>query len=754
MDKQKFSDKQDLCISEAPPPCEAKCPIHVDVLSMVREIEQDNFSQAYKILARRMPFPRILCRICDHVCEKECSRESAGGCISITELEKAAVKYGFSNSSPGFSIPKNEKKVAVVGGGISGLTAAAYLNKKGYDVTIYEKENRIGGRMWNIPNEVLDGSIINEELKSIYESGIEIKLNTKLTEDQIQLLINEYDAVYAGIGRSINKKIDKDTFETEIKGLFAGGIAANNNTSVILSVSSGKRAAISIDRYVQKKSMRAARENEGAYETPLKLGMNDIHPVPQFHGTDKGEYTREEAKKEASRCIRCKCSECVKVCPHLRKYNTNPKQYIKKINLNEAIILGDHYANKMINSCTLCGLCGEACPNKLNMKDVILETRRSMFERGKMPPSAHDFAIKDMEFSNSEKFALLRNQPDFDKSKFLFFPGCQLSASSPEYVEKSYSYLMSHIDEGIGIMLGCCGAPAEWAGRKKMFEDNLKSIREKWESAGKPILILACATCANMFEKYVPEIKFISLWEVMVKKGIPKENKDSKKMTFTIHDSCTARYNKNIQDSVREIITGLGHKIEELEYTREKTKCCGYGGLVYYANKEQAEDFIKDRINESDKDFVVYCSMCRDLFASQGKRTLHLLDLIFGDDLEKLAEKRGTRLWERRYNRSRLKADILKMYGEDMDDKKNRLDIVLSDEIKDLMEKRWILLQDIEQVIEYAEAAGRKFVNPQNGHYLAKKVLSNVTYWVEYEKKEDKYIVHNTYSHRMEVVEE
>lgn len=753
MDKHK-ADKQDLCISEAPSPCEAKCPIHVDVLSMLNEIEQGNFNKAYKILAKRMPFPRILCRICDHVCEKECLRESAGGCISIGQLEKAAVKYGFSDFAARFAIPKNGKKVAVVGGGISGLTAAFYLYKKGYNVTIYEKENRIGGRIWNFPREVLDESIIEEELKSIYESDIEIKLNTELNERQIESLVNEYDAVYAGIGRYINKKVDKDTFETETKGLFAGGIAANNSNSVIFSVSSGKRAAISIDRYIQKKSMKAARENEGAYDTPLKLNMDDIPPVSKFYGSDKDEFTKEEAQKEASRCIKCKCAECVKGCPHLRRYNTDPKQYIKKINLNEAIILGDHYANKMINSCTLCGLCGESCPNKLNMKDVILETRRSMVDRGKMPPSAHDFAIKDMEFSNSEKFALVKNQPNFDKSKFLFFPGCQLSASSPQYVEKSYNYLMSHIDEGVGIMLGCCGAPAEWAGRKKMFEDNMENIKAKWNSIGKPTLILACSTCASMFETYAPEIKFVSLWEVMVKKGIPQEGKNSKKMIFTIHDSCTARYNKNIQDSARAIITGLGHEIEELKYTREKTKCCGYGGLVYYANKEQAEDFIKDRINESDKDFVVYCSMCRDLFASQGKRTLHLLDLIFGDDLEKLAEKRGTRLWERRYNRSSLKAKILKMYGEDMNDKKTGLDIVLSDEIKDLMGKRWILLQDVEQVIEYAENTGRKFINPQNGHYLAKKVLSNVTYWVEYEKKEDKYIVHNTYSHRMEVMEE
>lgn len=754
MDQQKLLSKQDLCIAEAPSPCEAKCPIHVNVIDMADQIEQGNFSKAYKILAKKMPFPQILCRICDHVCETKCLRENTGGCISIGQLEKAAVKYGSSDPIKSFPIPKNGKKAAVAGGGISGLTAALYLHKKGYDVTIYEKENRLGGRLWNFPKEILPESIIKEELESIYKSDMELKLNTELTRQQVESLVNEYDAVYIGIGKYVGGEIDKDTFETEIKGLFAGGITANNDTSVIFSVSSGRRAAVSIDRYIQKKSLKAARENEGSYETSLRLNTNDIPSVDKVYGKED-EFSREEAVKEASRCIRCQCAECMKACCHLRKYNTNPKQYIRKINHNEAIILGDHYANKMINSCTLCGLCGEACPTNLNMKDIVLETRRSMVDRGKMPPSAHDFALKDMEFSNSEKFTLLKNQPNFDKSKYLFFPGCQLSASSPQYVEKIYNYLIRHTDEGVGIMLGCCGAPAEWAGRKKLFEDSMKNIKEKWSSMEKPTLILACSSCCNIFETYAPEIKFISLWEFIDKNGMPEDSKVNEKMVFTIHDACTTRYNKNIQDSVRSIITRLGHEIEELKYTREKTKCCGYGGLVYYADKEQAEDFIKERIGESDRDFVVYCAMCRDLFASQGKRTLHLLDLIYGDDLEKLSEKKGPRLWERRFNRSNLKAKFLKMWGEEYIDNKNSgLDIVLSDEIKDLMEKRWILFQDVEQVIQNAETTGEKFTNPVNGHYLARKVLSNVTYWVEYEKKEEKYIVCNTYSHRMEVVEE
>ncbi len=754
MDLQNLLCKQNLCITEEPSPCITKCPIHVDVKGMIEEVAKGNFSKAYKILIKKLPFPKILCRICDHICETECLKEGLGGCISINQLEKAVVKYGSVASAKSFPIPKNDKKIAIVGGGISSLTAAVDLDKKGYSVTIYEKENRLGGMMWDFPEEILPKDIIKEELEKLHKSNINIKLNRKISQEQVSLLEEKNDAVYIGIGRKMNIKVNKDTFQSDKQKIFIGGIASDNN-EVIFSVSSGRRAAISIDRYIQKKSLIAARENEGSYSTKLKLNLSEIESVPKVIPISDDGFSEKEAMEEALRCIKCQCIECVKVCSHLKKYNMNPKKYIRQINHNETIIMGDHYANKMINSCNVCGLCGEVCPTNLNMKDIILNTRKSMVKRSKMPPSAHDFALKDMMFSISEKFILSKHQPGFDKSKYLFFPGCQLSASSPDYVEKIYDYLVDSTNEGVGVMLGCCGAPAEWAGREGLLKKRIDDLKEKWNSMGRPIFILACASCCNIFKMYTPEIGFISLWEYIAEKGIPEDNTSNKKRIFTIHDPCATRYDQKIQDSIRKIIITLGHEIEELLYSKEKTKCCGYGGLVYYANKDQANDAIKERIKESDKDYVVYCAMCKDLFASQDKKTLHVLDLIYGEDLEKLSKKKGPRLWERRINRNYLKRKLLKKWGEwEINEKDSKFNIILSEDMKDLMEKRWILLQDVLHVIENAEITGDKFLNPNNNHNLAKNTLDNVTYWVEYEKNEESYIVHNTYSHRMEVVEE
>ena len=93
-----------------------------------------------------------------------------------------------------------------------------------------------------------------------------------------------------------------------------------------------------------------------------------------------------------------------------------------------------------------------------------------------MPPSAHEFALQDMEFSNSEMATLARPQPGMASSKYLFFPGCQLTGSSPDHVKKTYKYLTDRLEGGVGLMLRCCGAPADWAGTRGELVPGLEFI--------------------------------------------------------------------------------------------------------------------------------------------------------------------------------------------------------------------------------------------------------------------------------------
>ena len=179
------------------------------------------------------------------------------------------------------------------------------------------------------------------------------------------------------------------------------------------------------------------------------------------------------------------------------------------------------------------------------------------------------------------------------------------------------------------------------------------------------------------------EIEYISLWEVIDNNTLPKSSLSSKELTLNVHDPCTSRHNDNTQDSVRNILSKLNCKVSELKFSKDKTKCCGYGGLVYFANREQSEDFIIDRINESPKELLVYCTMCKDLFISHNKRTFHILDLLFSDNLEEAGKRKMPSLSDRQHNRMIVKKELLKnIWSEDMEmDNDEKLNITLTDNV-------------------------------------------------------------------------
>jgi len=357
-----------------------------------------------------------------------------------------------------------------------------------------------------------------------------------------------------------------------------------------------------------------------------------------------------------------------------------------------------------------------------------------------------------MEFSNSDHFFTVKPS-DKEKTEYLFYPGCQLSASYPEYVEKAYKYLITNIKEGVGLMLGCCGAPADWAGRLDLMEQSTERLKNAWINMGKPTFVLACSSCCAIFEKYLPDISYISLWEIFERYGLPETAKNGNNHVLTVHDACATRHNKNIHESLRNITHELGYEVHELKYSKEKTKCCGYGGLVYFANREQATDIVSDRINESDEDYLVYCAMCKDLFVEGGKRTFHILDLIFGENMDEIALKKMPNLSQRHANRAQLKKKMLKeFWNEELEmDLNLKNNLVISDRISSIMEERFILVEDVDKVIEASKKTGERFFNPEDGSYLANLRIGNITCWVHYAEREDSFEVLSTYSHRMKV---
>jgi hypothetical protein len=404
----------------------------------------------------------------------------------------------------------------------------------------------------------------------------------------------------------------------------------------------------------------------------------------------------------------------------------------------------------------LCGLCERVCPEDFAVQDLCLEARRSMVRRGKMPPSAHEFALQDMRFSLSERFRLARHAPGRSDNAHIFFPGCQLCASAPGQVRRVYEYLMEVLSGGVGLMLGCCGAPAFWAGREDEFRSVCDGFLEDWKALGQPELIAACSTCFRMFSEHLPQVPTVSLWQAMDATTLPPAVTASIGLRLAIHDPCTTRPYPAVQDAVRRIAKRLGLSAEELTLGRDKTECCGFGGLMQNANPDLSREVAARRARISPLDYLTYCAMCRDSLAAVGKRALHLLDIAFPDAAGPDPAARQRPGWsERQENRARLRASLVKeFWGERADamQEYERITLITAPEVAELLEKRRILVEDVQRVIYEAEKSGSVVVHPQTGRLKASHRPFRATIWVEYSPAPDGYVVHTAYSHRIEVM--
>lgn len=773
MDGQRVKGWEARCIEEQPPACMTACPLHLDVRAMLEKMKTGDFAAAFKVYARVIPFPAILSHICDHPCEAACRRAEAGGAVRIVSLERACVEEAYATMRRTALVSRKPKRVAVVGAGLAGLTAAFDLAMKGHKVTVYEADAHPLERLRCDYVVELPASAIEADLGALTKLGIEIRCRSRVTKGDsplgIDTLAAGHDAVLLALGpgpaldfapavrlTSAGRiDIEPSTRATSHPKVFGGGFhgAPGEVYSPIGSAYDGRRAAASIDRFLQGASLTASRADDGAAGSCLYVNVaahapaSPVEPSAPAHG-----YSHTEAMAEAARCFPCRCMECVKACEYLKHYGSYPKRYVRDIYNNVSIVMGHRKANRMIDSCTLCGLCETLCPNDLSMGEVCLEARRDMVENGHMPASHHDFALRDMALSRSDAVAFARHQPGHTASAMVFFPGCQLAASSPEHVESIYAHLAAKVPGGVGLMIDCCGAPAHWAGRRDLHDEVKAGLHEKWESLGKPEIVTACSTCLKMLGDFHPEMRARSLWNVIAEIGWPDGPRPTLAGPLAIHDPCTGRHATEVQQAVRSLASSLGTEVRELNGA-ELTTCCGYGGLVSFANPEIADKIVDRRINESADDYLTYCAMCRDNFARRGKRAVHLLDLVFpapaGADP---AARPDPGISRRRDNRVRLKVRLLRdLWGEPMTDPVPAVNVIISDYVRADFERRLILAEDVIRTVAHAEATGRKLKDRATGHLVASHREGEFTCWVEYEPTAKGFVVHRAYGHRMQV---
>ena len=188
-------------------PCKANCPAHIDIPQYIRAIKEGDFDKATAIIREKVPFPEVLGSVCTHVCESNCKRNELGEPISICKLKRAAATQdsGAWKEKVHKEVATG-KKVAVIGAGPSGLTAAYYLAKKGHAVTVFEKNEKAGGQCrYGIPSYRLPDDLLDHEIANILEIGIELKTNTEC--QSLEELKKQYDAVLVSIGTHQGTKL-------------------------------------------------------------------------------------------------------------------------------------------------------------------------------------------------------------------------------------------------------------------------------------------------------------------------------------------------------------------------------------------------------------------------------------------------------------------------------------------------------------------------------------------------------------------
>ena len=196
------------CNSNQPVACVKSCPAGVDIPGYIALVQQGRYADAVRLIRRDNPMPTTCAYICEHPCENRCKRTIIDAPVNIRGLKKMAVDNSGIVPVPECDAPTG-KKVAIIGGGPGGLSAAYYLALMGHKVTIFEQRKQLGGMLrYGIPNYRFPRKKLDEEIDSILSTGIEVKKNISVGKDiSFDDITKEYDATYISIGAHADKKI-------------------------------------------------------------------------------------------------------------------------------------------------------------------------------------------------------------------------------------------------------------------------------------------------------------------------------------------------------------------------------------------------------------------------------------------------------------------------------------------------------------------------------------------------------------------
>lgn len=286
-----LSDHYGDCIA----PCKLACPAGVDVQGYIALIANGEYQEAIKLIKKTLPLPLVIGRVCPRFCETECRRNLIEGPVAIDALKRFCADYDMNGGQPYTPEPEpaTGHKVAVIGGGPAGLSAAYYLALEGHEVTIFEANPKLGGMLrYGIPEYRLPTEILDKEIASITKLCHEVHCEASLGKDFTieSLKAQGYEAVFVGLGAQANQKM---RIEGEDSPGVLSGIGFLKDTAL------GKKVALG-DKVVVIGGGNTAVD---VARTALRLGVKEV-TIAYRRSRDEMPANKEEVEQAEEEGVR------------------------------------------------------------------------------------------------------------------------------------------------------------------------------------------------------------------------------------------------------------------------------------------------------------------------------------------------------------------------------------------------------------------------------------------------------------------
>ncbi|MHC4698034.1 MAG: FAD-dependent oxidoreductase [Planctomycetota bacterium] len=366
-------------VGDCTAPCQNTCPAHMDIPLMLRQVAGGELRDAIATVKSDIALPAVLGRVCPEVCERTCRRREVDSPASICLVKRHVADVDLASEAPYLPPcePSTGKKIAIIGAGPTGLSAAYHLLQLGHACTVYDSSAEPGGMLRrDFDEDLLPRNVLDGEIAVIERLGAQFQMDVAIGKDEpLADLTDRFDAVLVAVGGMPEPvggipeplggmpkpkapactvpakalglqaskgriEIDRKTHETHLPGVFAAGDAVQPTKLVVRNVADGKAAARDIDQYISRETSKRRNVESSKQEVPaartgtrrftsragrinseelvqLLVGASEAARIVPTGGTAAG-LTDEEARTEALRCLHCDCGN-LQGCK-LRKY--------------------------------------------------------------------------------------------------------------------------------------------------------------------------------------------------------------------------------------------------------------------------------------------------------------------------------------------------------------------------------------------------------------------------------------------------